>query len=243
MKKTITIFLLFISLILIGTIKSSAVLQANGNTGATYNLSDWMINVRKMEQLGGAMGLEETINSNLTSSNGSNGIDVHMEKNTEYGALAILSASSYGNPAKITNGQTTTGNKTGVVMQFNNEWTAAGGANKIDIFKNAASRYKNDYNTVNKAKVGDATTETQGWHGSSGIWLSNYQPSARFSVVDSWEQVAGIVRSVSESIFDYNGQGSLVSDNGNGGSRSNRGLGHISNSYTTRAVIVQGNDI
>ena len=78
-----------------------------------------MINVRKMEELGGTMGLSETLNDNLTSSSTSNNIDVHMEKNTEYGALAILSASSYGNPNKVEDGNTTTGNVTGVVMKIN----------------------------------------------------------------------------------------------------------------------------
>ena len=124
-KNTIVTSLCFGSLIMIGAGDSKAVLQSNGNDGATYNLSDWMLNVRKMEELGGAMGLSETLNSNLTSSSDSNNIDVHMEKNTEYGALAILSASSYGNPNKINDGETTTGNATGVVMKLNNEWVAA----------------------------------------------------------------------------------------------------------------------
>ena len=109
-RNIIAISVGFGAMVLLGTNSSKAVLQSNGNDGATYNLNDWMMNVRKMEELGGAMGLGETINDNLTSSGASNNIDVHMQKNTEYGALAILSASSYGNPNKINSGETTTGN-------------------------------------------------------------------------------------------------------------------------------------
>jgi len=111
--------LFFIIFLILNQGKVHAVVQANGNDGTAYNLSDWMINVRKMEELGGTMGLSETLNDNLTSSSTSNSIDVHMEKNVEYGALAILSASSYGNPNKVEDGNTTTGNVTGVVMKIN----------------------------------------------------------------------------------------------------------------------------
>lgn len=38
------------------------------------------------------MGLDETFNADLTSKE-SNNIDVHMMRSTEYGAIAILSAS------------------------------------------------------------------------------------------------------------------------------------------------------
>lgn len=124
-KNIITISLCFGVMVLFGTNNSKAVLQSNGDTGVTYNLSDWMMNVRKMEELGGAMGLNEKINSDLTTDGDSNNIDVHMQKNTEYGALAILSASSYGNPSKINDGETTTGNVTGVVMKLDSEWVAA----------------------------------------------------------------------------------------------------------------------
>ena len=165
-NKSITVFLFLIIFIILNTENSKAVLQANGNESATYNLSDWMLNVRRMEEAGGAMGLEETLNEDLTSSSESNNIDVHMEKNTEYGALAILSASSYGNPNKVEDGNTTTGNATGVVMKINNEWVAA----SIELsgainFKNAVNKYKNIYiKKAYEAKTGDAIEETSGWH-------------------------------------------------------------------------------
>ena len=193
-NKSIAIFLFFIIFLILNQGKVHAVLQANGNDGTTYNLSNWMINVRKMEELGGAMGLSETVNDNLTSSSTSNNIDVHMEKNTEYGALAILSASSYGNPNKVEDGNTTTGNVTGVVMKINSEWVAAGYEKLTsDIFKNSVLRYKNIYGSPIVNKRGDATDETKGWHDSVAFaWMIN--------------ESFGLIRSyVGRSIFSYFG--------------------------------------
>lgn len=220
-KNIIITSMAFGAMVLSGTTSSKAVLQSNGNTGATYNLSDWMINVRKMEELGGAMGLSETLNSNLTSSSSSNGIDVHMQKNTEYGALAILSASSYGNPNKVNDGETTTGNATGVVMKLNYEWVA--GMHR-DALTGYVSRYKNTYDQSYVAKNGDAIAETAGWHGSgSSQWIWE------------WLNDAGVVRAVSGSIFSY-----YARSHTNSGSQN---VGHINNLYRSRAVIVQGEGI
>ncbi len=126
-KNLITVSMCFGALVLLGTTSSKAVLQSNGNVGTQYALINGMTEIRKMEQLGGAMGLSESINSDLTTNGDPNNIDVHMQKNTEYGALAILSASSYGNPSKVNDGETTTGNATGVVMKINSEWVAVQG--------------------------------------------------------------------------------------------------------------------
>ena len=221
--KNITIFLLFVIFIILNTGKSKAVLQANGNTSATYNLSDWMINVRQMEQLGGAMGLTETLNDNLTSSSDSNNIDVHMEKNTEYGALAILSASSYGNPNKVEDGETTTGNATGVVIKLNNEWVAASSSGSATTnFKNAVNRYKNIYKITYEAKLGDAVLETKGWHGTKNFtWGAKDGNAYNF---------AGVVRAL-DGVFSYH---SYYWDGG----VSNPGAYY--NLYNTRAVVVSG---
>ncbi len=223
-RNIIAISVGFGAMVLLGTGSSKAVLQANGNDGATYNLSDWMMNVRKMEELGGAMGLGETINDNLTSSGASNNIDVHMQKNTEYGALAILSASSYGNPGKVNDGETTTGNATGVVMKFNNEWTASGSLNSLSInLKNSVNRYKNLYTTDYVAKKGDAMDETKNWYGA---YSNNFYG-------DSY----GILRNMKESIFSYDGG-------------FYRGFGYpygqnayFANLHYSRAVVVQGDGI
>ena len=171
--KTIVIILTIIIIWCILMPISNAALQSNGGTAAKYGIETWITNIRKMETLGGTLGLTETIKSDLTSSSGSNNVDIHMEKNTEYGAIAILSASSYGNPSKIANGETTTGNESGIYMYINQEWVAGGTISWSSIYSQANNKYKNIYTESYVAKKGDAITETSGWHGStSSQWLA-----------------------------------------------------------------------
>ena len=198
---TLTIMMLAM-LIIPNTAK--AVLQSNGNTPTTKLITNWMINIRQMETLGGTLGLTETLNGDLTSSSGSNNLDIHMEKNGEYGAIAILSASSYGNPNKIENGGTTTGNETGIVMNINNEMTASirSTIRSTDYFdKNvyyarvANAKYISiyNYNGIYVAVNGDAISETAGWHNST---ISEWFNSDDRTLV--YRSVAG-----SNSIFSY----------------------------------------
>ena len=128
------------------------------------------------------MGLNETLNEDLTSSSGSNGIDVHMMRTTEYGAIAILSASGYGNPSNASAITTTTGNETGIIINTNQwEWTAGGETSFLSTVNN---KYIDRYTTSStSAKAGDGlgtstTTNpgTAGWHKSSesySEWLYN----------------------------------------------------------------------
>ena len=160
-----------------------ASLQANPNTHnkKADGPTNWMSNIRSMEKSGEAMGLSETLNSDLTASSDSNGIDVHMMKSTEYGAIAILSASGYGNPQKLQNSteKTTTGNKTGVYFSGANwEWVAGG--LQGSIFGGVNSKYYDSYTGAQaSAKVGDAlgTSDTTnpgcaGWHSASSTdWV------------------------------------------------------------------------
>ncbi len=158
-----------------------------------------------MESVGGGFGLSETINRNLTSSSGSNNIDVHMQKNTEYGAMAILSASSYGNPNKITNGKTTTGNETGIVINLSGYNSTIGGYSyectastfrNNDTIAEMHSKYRNSYYDNNgAARIGDATAETYLWHGSSSSAFGSYYVGNINNVI-----IRGYYK---KSIFDY----------------------------------------
>ena len=104
MKKTklilATLTIMFVAL-LCSTVEAQAALQANSDTNyKSENIkkpAEWMSGFRQMEEKGGGMGLSETLSGDLTSSNGSNSIDVHMMRATEYGAIAIFSSSGYGN--------------------------------------------------------------------------------------------------------------------------------------------------
>ncbi len=167
----------------VGRVK--AALQANPNTQYTKaaGATSWMTWFRQMEEPGGAMGLNETLKDDLTSES-SNGIDVHMMRTTEYGAIAILSASGYGNPSNDRAITSTTGNETGVMVNTNQwEWNAGG--LQGSIFSGVNSRYFDTYTGEREsARVGDAlgssTTTNQGtagWHSASySNWVYSSSP-------------------------------------------------------------------
>ena len=183
--KRLRSFLIVVAILLFGILcmpnSAYATLQSNPSTQYTKKNStiNWLQEIRKMETTGGAMGLTEQINSNLTPKTDSNNIDVHMMKNTEYGAIAILSASGYGNPTTIADStvKTTTGNKTGVYYKIEkndkdyNSWTyaeaMAGGLPYYysDFMKNINSRYFNFYSSASDTKIGD-TLNIKTWHNS-----------------------------------------------------------------------------
>ena len=173
MKSKKIIILIIISLLLIFQMNIvQAALQSNGDEPATKLRNNWMVETRKMENLGGGFGLEEEQNESLEAKGETNNIDIHMQKNTEFGAMALLSASSYGNPNKIGDRDTTTGNNSGILIPYNSEWTAS------DFIKetkstNYAGRYINYYTAENNQKNGDATIETQKWHGSTYRYAYN----------------------------------------------------------------------
>lgn len=172
--------------------KANAALQSNGGTPASKSIEEWILQIRQMQELGGTLGRTDTVSTTDLRSNVTD-LDIHMEKNAEYGAMAILSASAYGNPNKINDGETTTGNSTGIVININSELVSAGPISESRLYKNVLQRYKDDYPSPFQAKNGDAILETKGWHGSSeSSWLYNYTGSS-------------LLRSYAGSLFSYNG--------------------------------------
>ena len=171
-------------------------MQANGNAATAQAIDNWVLNIRNMEATGGTLGLSETVDSStLLSSSASNNLDIHMEKNTEYGAVAILSASGYGNQKKIEDNQTTTGNKSGIYMRIGEsvaDVVSAGQITYSSRYKGIDKRYKDDYTTSYIAKAGDAIIETAGWNGGSQNWLGSNTESV-------------IRRGLTGSIFGYYG--------------------------------------
>ena len=179
----LAIMLVTMTLMPVGQVK--AALQANPNTQYSKRLLsvNWIKEFRQMETAGGAMGLNETLKDGLISES-SNGIDVHMMRTTEYGAIAILSASGYGNPSNAQAITSTTGNETGIILNTNNyEWTAGG--LQGSIFSGVNSRYFDTYTgNQSSARAGDAlgTSTTPnpgaaGWHSASGSnWVYSSYP-------------------------------------------------------------------
>ncbi len=236
MKSKKIIILIIISLLLIFQMNIvQAALQSNGDKPATKLRDNWMVETRKMENLGGGFGLEEEQNENLEAKGETNNIDIHMQKNTEFGAMALLSASSYGNPKKIEDKETTTGNKSGVLILYQSEWTAANFIKEGGTL-NFAGRYINYYTVENKQKNGDATIETQGWHGSEyGYVYNQYIGQSRGALY----ALAGAFVRWNTGIFSYSNHFTNRDTAGD----TYYGPAYGTNSYATRAVIVNGDGI
>ena len=197
----LAIMLVAMTLMPIGQVK--ATLQANPNTQYTKEgtAGSWMRWFRQMEIAGGTMGLNETLKDDLTSES-SNGIDVHMMRTTEYGAIAILSASGYGNPSNDRGITSTTGNETGIMINLQDQyrWELNAGGLQGSIFAGVNNRYFDTYTGERaSAKVGDAlgsdtTTNpgTVGWHSASySIWVnSNYPYFGRGAGIFSFNQLS-----------------------------------------------------
>ena len=196
-KIILTIVLAFVALSTMSTL-SNAALQSNYNTTRkTDYATNWIINVRNMEAKNGGMGLNEVIdNTTGLPTTASNGIDVHLQKNTEYGAAILLGASDYGKQGAVGGTSSTrwmdqgnktitgtdikassTGNVTGIydlAAQSNWEWTSGG---KTEFLSNIAPRYRDIYEKDQEGKAGDATIEGginlgTTWHGSSAGYFA-----------------------------------------------------------------------
>ena len=206
--------------------KANAALQSNGGTPVKKYASEWILQIRQMQELGGTLGRTDSVDKTNLTSNATD-LDIHMEKNTEYGAMVILSASAYGNPNKIEDGGTTTGNSTGIVFNLSNERVAAKRNVKTTYmaFDNASPRYINNYS--NESKVGDALIETKGWHGSTNyLWFNN--------------DLSGLLRGIKESVFSYFGGYDNEFLNGVYVPAGLNNSGNYETNWSSRAAIVVG---
>ena len=161
-------------------------LQSNPTTGSKLQSKYsqiWMIPIREMEQGYANSGEREELNSDATSKT-SNNIDVHFMKTSEYGAMAILSASEYGKGNKVVtttkgdNSGSLTGNKTGVIIDTTVwEWTAStAGENFVSGIGTTDERYYDKYTTSARTyyKIGDGLVECANWHSApSTRWTGN----------------------------------------------------------------------
>ena len=214
LKFSMTLIILVSSILLLIGGKSQATLQSNPNTHYTkgINFQGLLSGIREMEATNGAMGLSETKAVDLKGTK-SNNIDVHFMKSTEYGAIAILSMSGYGNPSNAQAITTTTGNNTGMMLDTNyREWTAA--TNVVGITLGSDARYYDLYGDV---KIGDALGVCKGWHSATTAAMPNSNKSAL------WRGFGGI--------FSYRGTVS---------SQTMPGDGNYTRAYWGRGVAVCG---
>lgn len=229
------IFIILVSFFIIigmNTNYSNAALQSNIGTPAKKTIAEWLLQIRQMQAFGGTLGRSDNINGTTLLSNATD-LDIHMEKNTEYGAMAILSASAYGKPTPISSGETTTGNSTGIVINLNNEVVSAGGAHKVPLFVSANNRYKNYYGdrATYVYKAGDVITETMNWHGSKySLWFMD-----QFGNADNGGLESVLLRAIDKggSIFSYYAQN-------RDRNTSSPLISFYTNPWYSRAVIVVG---
>ena len=178
-KIILEIGLLVIVFIAMGSCNVKAVIQANTNTQyvKTDTPANWMKAFREIEG--------EGLATDLSPSGASNNIDIHMMKTTEYGAIAILSASGYGNSSNDKAITSTTGNCTGIIINIDGKWEWTAGGLKGSIFSGINKRYYDEYESTNaSAKRGDAlgnaTTANPGcagWHKASfSSWVTSSGP-------------------------------------------------------------------
>lgn len=143
--------------------------------------SEFFLLCRQIETENGALGLNATIevqNNKVVETSSSNNIDAHMIKNTEWGTIAILSASIYGGSPTM-NRDNTSGNASGVMKMAGGAMEYVAGiwdnsaSGNIKYIYNADSWYKNVY-TSETGIPGDATLETLGWLGTDYKSFINY---------------------------------------------------------------------
>ena len=102
MKRVINKFILILviaCIISLFPVNVYAGLQANkGGTSLKNTTADAFFKaIRAMESEYGTLAKKSNISSTDYTDSSKNGIDCHMMKNTEYGTVAILAASGYGN--------------------------------------------------------------------------------------------------------------------------------------------------
>lgn len=181
--------LLIAILILLFPTVSNASLQSRPGVSslASRTPSEFFLLCRQMETSSGPMGLNATIeiqNDKVVETSSSNGIDVHMIKNTEYGTAAMLAASVYGDCPKGYSSASTTQNQSGIMQMGSGYEYVAGirdmSSNPFEDVKyiyTADARYKNVYKSDVAADSyipGDATYETQNWKGANKaefVWM------------------------------------------------------------------------
>lgn len=221
-KKSIVFLLILLLIILIPKTSQAAGLSSiPGGETKTDTVSNLFKQIRDMETSAGTLGKSSNIDQTTFVDSSGNGIDCHMSKNTEGGAVSLLARSKYGGlgtygPSTDTS---TTNNNTGVfgIVQGTPEFSAGIYNNNSTSYNtnlvSADSRYKNVYDENNNAYPGDTRIETDNW----GHHQWNYTISSSWPV-SVWYR--------SGMIFQY------LESKGDGA--------RYSGSATSRAVVVCG---
>lgn len=157
--------------------------QASGTSNLFSDVSYFFELIRAMETSTGTLGKSSNINTDTYVDNSGNGIDCHLEKNTEYGTIALLATSEYGNATSNDNVSTGLGS-TGVFQMCNGgyEYIASTYSSEKDgtpttnnyngALTRADSRYVNKYYGSKHSITGDGLIEAGGY----GNFVSSSNP-------------------------------------------------------------------
>ena len=180
-KKIVSILILIVILLGFSTISNAALESKAGQSSWKEYANSVFVNVREMEKSGGTLGQNAVIDETTYLDSSKNGIDVHMALATEWGGVAILAVSDYGNfntnstvSDAGTNVAATTGNITGVFQMADDRAEYVAGLlknssnNDTSVIYSADSRYRNEYTTTaSEYHKGDAIYQTEGWYNSN----------------------------------------------------------------------------
>jgi len=252
-------FLIILAILLLISIicssKADATYQSRPGFSALVSTtaSDFFINIRKMETSEGPMGLNADLDSNYNDTTG-NGIDVHMIKNSEWGAVAMLAMSGYGGGATDAIDTYTTGssNYTGVYAMGNGNWeytmtfattdgtTVTSSNSHQNKLAGINSKYYDLYYVTTAMSLSDNTSfYNYNYSGAGGDIKINHNGDAIYEMYSILKATKGT------SAYTYNtAVGSPFfsrgySDNG-GVLASDDVSGRAHDYYTSRAVVVCG---
>lgn len=160
--------------------------QASGTSSLIQKSVSYFFElIRAMETSTGTLGKSSNINTETYVDSSGNGIDCHLEKNTEYGTITLLAASEYGN-ATSTNSASTGLGSTGVFQMSNGycEYVANTYSSEKDgtpttndyngALIRADSRYVNKYYGSKHSITGDGLIETDGAGGDTRFLTSSW---------------------------------------------------------------------
>lgn len=219
-KKLLVVFAVVLITTVIAPIRSNAGLQANkgGTSLVNTTASQFFDGMRKMETKYGTLGKEAVLNDKYLDTT-NNGIDVHMVLNTEWGTIALLTDSAFGvgkGIAGSSNNSTSTGNESGVYNLANGK------------YENVASSFSGTSNTFDKVM-----------RGSDSRYYNNYSSSI-FKSGDAINCEQWLSAGKHEwSDYDY----PIFTRGDNGLFGFGRGTGRDNIYYTTRAVVVCGENL
>jgi hypothetical protein len=253
MKKVFSkiIFCLIVLSLIIPITKTQAVYQSRpGFKEATNNASGWFTSIRQMEASGGILGLSANINTSTYLDSSGNGVDVHMIKNSEWGAIVMLSLSAYGgyngyDATTINTYSTGSNNYTGVyglgtgsyweytaTSVYCSDTNSYSGAIAVSSSKDVDSRYYDTY----------TVTSDMTYQSTTAFWSKNYTGSIvhhgdalyELNTFVNDKQPSTTRWTVSASYpWFLRGSGSALASNVSSGNSS----------YASRAVVVCGSGL